>query len=154
MASDVDRRAAVAGSFAGGFAVFLLIFGGFGGLTGTNMLTVLVVAPVVSGIPAGIGVGWLDRTYRGGMNAGGLAALGGTLLGVFGFAAMRAVTIPGLTPAQRFDVIFIAASYSLLPLMAVFPFIFFVGGLTAVRVGSGREPAGDFELPDLPTSEE
>lgn len=154
MVSDVDRRAAAAGSIAGGLAVFLLIFGGFGGLTGTNMLTVLVVAPVVSGVPAGISVGWLDRSYRGGMNTGGLAAMGGTLLGIFGFAAIRAVTIPGLTPAQRLDVIFIAAAYSLLPLMAVFPFIFFVGGLIAARVGSGRETAGNFELPDLPASED
>lgn len=154
MASDVDRRATAAGSIAGGVAVFLLIVGGFGGLTATHLMTVLVVAPVVAGIPAGICVGWLDRTYRGGMNAGGLAALGGTMLGIFGFATVRAVTLSGLTLGQRLDVVFVAAAFSLLPLMAAFPFIYFVGGLVANHMGPRGGGAEELDIPDLPGSED
>lgn len=154
MGSDVDRRAVLAGSLAGGLPMLLTIVAGLDRLTTTYLLTVLAVAPLVSGIPAGICVGWLDRTYHGGMNSGGLAAIGGTLLGLFGFATMRALTLPGLSLGERLDVVFVMAAVSLLPLMAVFPFIFFAGGLVATRVAAGRQPTDDFELYDLPSSEE
>lgn len=154
MASEVDSRAIAIGSIAGGIAVFFFIAGGMRGLTMARILTILAVAPLLAGIPAGICVGLLQRNHRGGLNAGGLAAVLGTQLGIFGFATMRAIRLPGLTLGERIDVVFVAAAYSLLPMLLVFPFIFMGGALVARHVGSGRHTAEELELHDLPVSEE
>lgn len=117
----------------------------------SELITVVLLAPLLTGTVAGVVVGLTTQDRLDATIDGGLAALLGTIVGLFGYATFEVISAGGVPIAHRLDIYFVIAATTGLPLVAVGPVIFFVGGFVATRVAglrrSTREPTLN-ELPD------
>ncbi|WP_136687093.1 hypothetical protein [Halorhabdus amylolytica] len=142
---ETDVRALGLGTLLAGSITFVHVAAGTGGIA-ANTTRTLVMAIALAAVPAGVAVGLRTRSYDRPLIEGGSAAVCGTVLGVLGWAILRAATVEGLALAYRLDIIFVVVGYNGLVFAAVFPFLFLVGGYTAARVTEWTARPIDDEL--------
>lgn len=154
MIQTTRARSAGIGVLASGVATYAFVRGQFGQPRLSDLLAVLVLSPLIAGLTAGIVVGLTTESSRDALMDGGLAAVVGTIAGFLGYATAAVIAATTAPLAHRLDIYFVILSYIGLPLMAVGPVIFLVGGFVASRLARHRQSVREPSLSEFPRDEE
>jgi hypothetical protein len=132
---SADARAVGVGALVGAVAVFA-------GVAWDGSTTAVAASSVVAAVPTGLVVGLVSRSYGTELLEGGLAAVGGSALGVLVYGLARTALAASVPLAYRFDELFLVSVYGFWALVVVGPVTFFVGGLVASWTGSRARLGG------------